>query len=51
LPFTHIQQLTRLFESVRYGAKTPDETQENLAVECLQAIVHAAEKPLPVELA
>jgi hypothetical protein len=36
---THIQQLTRLFENVRYGAKTSDTTQELEARACLQAIV------------
>ena len=36
---THIQQLTRLFESVRYGAKQTDVTTENEAKRCLQSIL------------
>ena len=34
-----IHRLTRLFESVRYGSKTPDLRQEEEAVACLSAIV------------
>jgi hypothetical protein len=37
----HIQQLTRLFEGVRYGAKASDATAELEAKECLQAILQA----------
>ena len=37
----HIQQLTRLFESARYGAQPPSAHDERAAVECLTAIVHA----------
>jgi hypothetical protein len=37
----HIRQLTRLFENVRYGAKTPGQREEQEAVACLQAIVQA----------
>jgi len=36
---THIQQLTRLFESVRYGAKHADKATEQEATQCLQAIL------------
>ncbi|MCB9134093.1 MAG: DUF4129 domain-containing protein [Anaerolineales bacterium] len=36
---THISQLTRLFESVRYGARTTTQTMEHEAVQCLQAIL------------
>lgn len=36
---THIQQLTLLFENVRYGAKPTDSIIEHKAVQCLQAIV------------
>jgi len=36
---THIQQLTRLFESVRYGAQQTDVTTENEAKRCLQSIL------------
>lgn len=35
----HIQQLTRLFESVRYGAKVPGQREEDQAITCLTAIV------------
>lgn len=34
----HIRRLTRLFESVRYGAGPPDDVAEQEAVACLQAI-------------
>jgi hypothetical protein len=37
----HIRQLTRLFENVRYGSKTPGQREEQEAVACLQAIVQA----------
>lgn len=37
----HIQQLTRLFEGVRYGAKAPGEREEREAIACLTAIVQA----------
>ena len=36
---THIQQLTRLFEGVRYGAKPTDKAAEHEAKQCLQAIL------------
>jgi hypothetical protein len=35
----HIQQLTRLFEGVRYGAKTTDSITENHAKYYLQTIL------------
>jgi hypothetical protein len=35
----HIQQLTRLFERVRYGPRRADIHQEGAAVVCLEAIV------------
>ena len=35
----NIRQLTRLFEGVRYGAKTPDKVTEHEAIQCLQAIL------------
>lgn len=35
----HITQLTRLFESVRYGARTTTQTMEHEAAQCLQAIL------------
>ncbi|HEY3227995.1 MAG TPA: DUF4129 domain-containing protein [Roseiflexaceae bacterium] len=37
----HIQQLTRLFERVRYGARQANEREEREAVVCLTAIVQA----------
>lgn len=37
----HIQQLTRLFEKVRYSANAPGEGEEREAVACLTAIVQA----------
>ena len=36
-----IQRLTRLFESVRYGDKSPGKREEKEAVDCLNAIVRA----------
>jgi len=36
---THIQQLTRLFEGVRYGAKSTNKDTERKATQCLQAIL------------
>lgn len=42
LPRVYIRDLTRLFEKVRYGAKSPSESDERKAVECLTAIVQAA---------
>jgi hypothetical protein len=41
LPGKHVQQLTRLFEQVRYGAKVSDEQKERQAIACLTAIVEA----------
>lgn len=35
----HIEQLTHLFENVRYGGKTPDEREEREAEACLTSIV------------
>ncbi len=37
----HVQRLTRLFETVRYGAKTADVVTEREAQVCLEAIVAA----------
>jgi hypothetical protein len=37
----HIQRLTRLFEGVRYGAKSPGLPAEREAIDCLKAIVQA----------
>jgi hypothetical protein len=39
----YIQRLTRLFESVRYGANAPGEPARREAVDCLRAIVRAYE--------
>jgi lysylphosphatidylglycerol synthetase-like protein (DUF2156 family) len=41
LPQPQIEQLTRLFEGVRYGARMADEQEERQAVACLTAIVEA----------
>lgn len=41
LPDGDVEQLTRLFESVRYGARVADEQQERQAVACLMAIADA----------
>jgi hypothetical protein len=37
----HIQRLTRLFESVRYGGNTATEREKREAVDCLNAIARA----------
>ena len=42
LPGQAVQRLTRLFESVRYGAKPPGEREQHEAIACLSAIVQAA---------
>jgi uncharacterized membrane protein YhaH (DUF805 family) len=44
LPTAQIEQLTRLFEAVRYGARIADEVEERQAVACLTAIVEAAKR-------
>lgn len=41
LPYAAVQRLTRLFEQVRYGARIPDEAEEQEALASLQAIVEA----------
>jgi len=41
LPPAPIERLTRLFETVRYGAQTPGETEEQEAIHCLTAIAEA----------
>ncbi|NLG74520.1 MAG: DUF4129 domain-containing protein [Chloroflexi bacterium] len=45
LPEEPVRQLTRLFESVRYGAAQPDSRQEHLAVDCLTAIAESSRRP------
>jgi len=40
LPSDPVRRLTRLFESVRYGARKPVSTEINEAVSCLNAILH-----------
>jgi hypothetical protein len=47
LPAEPVEQLTRLFEEVRYGSKTPGEQEERRAVECLTAIVEACRSSAP----
>jgi hypothetical protein len=37
----HVEQLTRLFETVRYGRKRPGQKEEKEAAACLTAIVQA----------
>ena len=41
LPEAHIVQLTRLFEGVRYGTRSPSPDQERQAVDSLAAVVRA----------
>jgi 4-amino-4-deoxy-L-arabinose transferase-like glycosyltransferase len=41
LPDREVEQLTRLFESVRYGARPPGEQEEQQAIACLEAVVQA----------
>ena len=41
----HIQQLSRLFERVRYGSKSPGPREEKEAMACLRAIVKAYGRP------
>lgn len=41
LPHKPVRQLTRMFEDVRYGAKTPDEDEERQTIASLAAIVEA----------
>jgi hypothetical protein len=41
----HIQRLTRLFEGVRYGSKSPGRREEQEAVACLTAIVQSYGRP------
>lgn len=42
-PGPPVERLTQLFESARYGARTPGEQEEQDAVACLEAIVEACE--------
>jgi hypothetical protein len=41
LPRENVLRLTRLFEAVRYGSKTPGDQEEREAVTCLTAIAEA----------
>jgi hypothetical protein len=41
LPATSVEGLTRLFESVRYGAQVAGEQEEQQAILCLEAVVQA----------
>jgi hypothetical protein len=45
LPAAHVQELTGLFEAVRYGTRVPDDDERSRAVSCLQAIVRACNAP------
>ena len=42
LPEEPVQNLTYLFEFVRYGGADPSEDQENLAIQCLAAIAQSS---------
>jgi hypothetical protein len=44
LPESSVRQLTRLFEDVRYGAQEPGLIEEQRAVQCLSALVKAAQE-------
>jgi hypothetical protein len=46
LPNQQVRQLTRLFESVRYGARMPEGYEERQAIDCLAAIVTACRSSL-----
>jgi hypothetical protein len=43
LPREPIRQLTELFERVRYGAYSPDRSEEHIAISSLSAIVRACQ--------
>jgi hypothetical protein len=43
LPPSPVQRLTRLFEQVRYGAKTAGAAEEQEALACLASIAHACQ--------
>lgn len=45
LPGDPVRRLTRLFESVRYGAKQSSQNEINEAVSCLKAILHSCGEP------
>ena len=46
LPPAPIERLTRLFETVRYGAQTPADDEEQEAIHCLTAIAEACGRAL-----
>ena len=46
LPSAPIERLTRLFETVRYGAQTPGSEEEQEAINCLTAIAEACGRTL-----
>ena len=39
VPYEPVHQLTRLFEAVRYGNWQPNPTDEQKAINCLEALV------------
>lgn len=43
LPHEALYQLTRLFEEIRYGNKTPGQKENRRAIRCLRAIIKACE--------
>jgi hypothetical protein len=45
LPSHAVQRLTRLFESVRYGARTAGDRERDEATSCLSEIVHYCGEP------
>jgi uncharacterized protein DUF4129 len=45
LPAHAVERLTRLFESVRYGARASSQSDVNEAVACLNSILHACGLP------
>jgi hypothetical protein len=46
LPRESVEQLTRLFEKVRYGGRIADERDKHEAITCLESIVKAAGEQL-----
>jgi hypothetical protein len=46
LPGLPVQRLTRLFESVRYGAKASSQNEIDEAVSCLTAILYSCGEPI-----
>lgn len=49
VPTGPVQQLTRLFEAVRYGRQEPSTQEEQQAVDCLSAILAYSQERGPIE--